>query len=112
MYAQIDTNNGGFINATTSTQVAGPFPQGIIQVQVPDNLGDVAGLYTYDGSQFVANPPPDPASPDLATQLAIALINNGTIDQSAIDAATLTSINQTLAAIGKPTLTGVKQVTP
>jgi hypothetical protein len=49
-------------------------------------------------------PPPAPIVPDLATQLAAALIANGTLQSTDIQSATLAQANTTLAAAGLSTI--------
>ena len=54
--------------------------------------------------------PPPPPIPDLATQLAAVLINNGTIQPTDLNSTTLTAVNTTLQIAGLNTITIAQKV--
>ena len=57
-----------------------------------------------DDSRIVVFNTPPVSVPDLATQLAAALIANGTLQSNALQAATFTQVNTTLTAAGLSTI--------
>lgn len=76
-----------------------PFMGGFAQLFPGATLPDPASVTTY------VMPEASPPVPDLATQLAAALIAANVIPASAIDAATLIQVNATLTASGQQTIT-------
>jgi len=87
-------NATDFPNGSTGV----PFMGGFVQLFPGAILPDPAAVMAY------VIPAPPPLVPDLATQLAAALINNGTLQPTDINAATLASVNTTLQATGQATI--------
>ncbi len=71
-----------------------------INLTADEIAADTAQNAIYLAARVDASPP----IPDLATQLAAALISANVITPDSINAATLTTINATLTAAGQPAI--------
>lgn len=67
--------------------------------------------WLYDGSNFSPAPPQEEniQAPDLAIQLAVALINAKLISADSFDEQTLANINDTLQSMGQPILSEISK---
>ena len=82
---------------TDQAQLSALQAQGITMISVPDGTTGANAMIDMSTQQVVSINP-NPSLPNVVTQLAAALINNGTVDASAFHPATITSMNTSLAA--------------